>query len=860
MASPQEKIAELERRLAAVPNSEDVPLLRRELGCQLAILNESERAYRETTTALQEVKSAGRMDEPLGSILMLDLGDRLVSLDRSDESLAVYDEALERLRRTHDENGHAIWAAVERRAIAARNLGDFSAAEQGLRSVLVWRRGQPVSPALVQSLLENAILERATGRMDRAGAYLQEASHHARQLKDDDLMADTLEQLGALAVTQREFGHGIEFHKLSHAIRHQRLGNRHPKTQHSLTAYGEALVLAGKLEEARQLFEQLRKIGGFLQSAQNEFFLADISFRQGKTAESIPYYESALTRFGEMNHRLRALVSRDAVLAHFSVGNVTRAIELAELSVEAASELWRSVRSYGSEAERLAWRSITDVVSAAAAVAGSEPEILMQCLMRFKASVVDSLATVRVRSGRTAEPPELADARDTLRRLELKADTEPPDRTQARRLVEELESEMARSRRVQENLSEPSIRELMEAVGPHRLLVEFVRYQEATGQGTFETWYGALVGNMEQGFKWIRLGPAAEMDAAIGVLNGLVRQRFPPTDQVFTEASDAVFRLVWKPVDSLISKTVREIILIPDAELSVLSFAILSDGERLLGENLRFRYATSARDLVLRRAVVSSAKTAVIVADPDFDQRWWSGLGDRVRRLGGILNQAFGFRGGELPRSYSQLPGAADEGRALSTLLREKGSYDVVLLEGATATKAAVLKAGSPSVFHLATHGQFLSANSRTSNPMLRAWLALSGANRSLAELHEGKSVDLDGLLLADEIARLNLQDTQLVTMSACDTGAGTVRAGEGVFGLRRAFRLAGAHHLLLTLWPVDDRVTAGFMARFYELFLEVGDPVIALSDVQGTQLSEIRQKLGPMRAAQVAGAFLISS
>jgi tetratricopeptide (TPR) repeat protein len=855
-----EEITDLERRLAAVPNSEDIPLLRRQLGCRLAALNESERAYRETAMALQEVKSACRMEEPLGSILMLDLGDRLVSLDRSEESLPVYDEALERLRRTHGDDGTATWAAVERRAIAARNLGDFSAAEQGLRSALDWHRRQPVSPALVQLLLENAILERATGRLDRAAEYLQEASNHSRQLKDDDLAADTLEQLGALAVTQREFGHGIEFHRLSHAIRHRRLGSQHPKTLHSLTAYGEALASAGRLEEARRLFEHLVKTAGGLQRALNEFMLAGILFRQGNAAESVPYYESALAQFDAMSHRQRALVSRDAVFAHLRAGNPTRAIEPAELSLEAASELWRGVRRYGSEADRLAWQSITDVVSAAAAVAEQEPELLMSCLMRFKASVVDSLATGRFVFGGTAEPPELVDARDALRRLELRASAKPDERLKALRRVEELESELMRSRRVEDNLSEPSAQELMDVVGPNRLLIEFVRYQEATGGNTFETCYGALVGNMEQGLKWLRLGAAAEIDSAIGVLNKMVRQRLPPTDHEFVEASHALFRLVWNPFGPLISKTIREVILIPDSTLSILSFAILWDGTRFLGETLRVRYATSARDLVLRRPAVPPNKTAVIVADPDFDLRWWSGLSDHVRRLSEILSQAFLFRGGELPRSYAPLPGAADEGKTVATLLREKGRYDVSVLQGAKATKEAITEAGSPSVFHLATHGQFISENSRTANPMLRAWLALAGANCSLAQLREGSSTDLDGLLLADEIARLHLPDTQLVTMSACDSGAGMVRTGEGVFGLRRAFRLAGARHLLLALWPVDDQTAAELMTRFYEVFLEIGDPVIALSDVQGARLSKIRLKFGPMRAAQLAGAFLVSS
>ena len=121
-------------------------------------------------------------------------------------------------------------------------------------------------------------------------------------------------------------------------------------------------------------------------------------------------------------------------------------------------------------------------------------------------------------------------------------------------------------------------------------------------------------------------------------------------------------------------------------------------------------------------------------------------------------------------------------------------------------------------MLHIASHGFFLreatgaqahGATANTDTPLLRAGLALAGANLT------GDSGN-DGILWALEAARLNLWGTKLVTLSACDTGVGEVRNGEGVYGLRRAFVLAGAETLVMSLWPVSDYMTREMMTAYY--------------------------------------------
>jgi CHAT domain-containing protein len=150
------------------------------------------------------------------------------------------------------------------------------------------------------------------------------------------------------------------------------------------------------------------------------------------------------------------------------------------------------------------------------------------------------------------------------------------------------------------------------------------------------------------------------------------------------------------------------------------------------------------------------------------------------------------------------------EARALKALFPES-----TLLTGRRATKGSLERLNGPSILHIASHGFFLTDEGRgvpasavSENPLLRSGVALAGANMPGARG--------DGILTALEAAGLDLWGTNLVTLSACDTGVGEIRNGEGVYGLRRAFMLAGAETLVMSLWPVDDAVARDTMVGYY--------------------------------------------
>src|SRR5215468_8062316 len=147
-------------------------------------------------------------------------------------------------------------------------------------------------------------------------------------------------------------------------------------------------------------------------------------------------------------------------------------------------------------------------------------------------------------------------------------------------------------------------------------------------------------------------------------------------------------------------------------------------------------------------------------------------------------------------------------------------------------------------------------------NPMHRSGLALAGAQTTMEawKRDEVPSVENDGILTAEDVSTLDLQGTWVVTLSACDTGSGEARAGEGVMGLRRGFIQAGAQNLLMTLWPISDEVTAQIMSDFYDAAHNSGNAPEALAEVQRNWLVKLRTDKGLAESVRLAGPFIMSS
>jgi CHAT domain-containing protein len=227
--------------------------------------------------------------------------------------------------------------------------------------------------------------------------------------------------------------------------------------------------------------------------------------------------------------------------------------------------------------------------------------------------------------------------------------------------------------------------------------------------------------------------------------------------------------------------------------------------------------------------------------------------------------------------SLTSLPGTEKEAAELEARAK-KSNWQPQTYLGANATKAELRKVNSPRILHLATHGFFLpeidlgtpkSAGDASEipkgklvNPMHRSGLALAGAQRTLQAWAKGQvpPIENDGIVTAEDVGGLKLDSTWLVVLSACDTGGGEARAGEGVMGLRRGFVQAGAQNLLMTLWPISDETTVQIMLDFYDAAFKTGNAPRALADTQRDWLVKLRKEHALLDAVRLAGPFIMSS
>jgi CHAT domain-containing protein len=319
----------------------------------------------------------------------------------------------------------------------------------------------------------------------------------------------------------------------------------------------------------------------------------------------------------------------------------------------------------------------------------------------------------------------------------------------------------------------------------------------------------------------------------------------------------AVDEKVMQPIRALLGEA-TQLLISPDGELNLIPFAALVDEHgRYLIQRYSLTYLTSGRDLLRMQVARQSKSPPVVVADPAF--------GDPASIAGREESSGVGASN-RVRIDYSQvffgpLPGVNEEVRALRELLPNAS-----FLTRERATKAALQAVVAPSILHIATHGFFLSepvaqvspqgntanalsgsgaggvtgaqsqtrsisATARIENPLLRSGLALAGANLR-------RNSD-DGILTALETSGLNLWGTKLVVLSACDTGIGEVRNGEGVYGLRRALTLAGAETQLMSLWPVSDRSTRDLMIGYYKRLVQGQGRAEALRSVQLQMLQD---------------------
>ncbi len=302
------------------------------------------------------------------------------------------------------------------------------------------------------------------------------------------------------------------------------------------------------------------------------------------------------------------------------------------------------------------------------------------------------------------------------------------------------------------------------------------------------------------------------------------------------------YEVFWKDFDQIIPQSTSTLFLSADGVLNKVNISTLFIPEEntYLLDKYRIRLLSNTRELIEETSSKGANQDAVMFGYPKFH------LSDQDVTAAANL-----IAGNEMERGFgseiSELLGTLEEIQGIEKVI-SGGDWQVNTYLGADATEQELKKIAGPKILHVATHGFFLediktkdeqglTTRNAKFNPLLRSGLLLAGAQNTMK--NEALPGEEDGILTAYEVMNLNLDNTELVVMSACETGLGEVKNGEGVYGLQRSFLVAGADNLVMSLWKVNDQTTQMLMTGFYKNWFGGASKI----DAFNAAISEVRKE-----------------
>ena len=388
-----------------------------------------------------------------------------------------------------------------------------------------------------------------------------------------------------------------------------------------------------------------------------------------------------------------------------------------------------------------------------------------------------------------------------------------------------------------EALRQVSWQEVQAALLPGEAAIEFIRFNYYKPQPTDSILYAALL--LKPGIEspaFINLFEEKQLEA---LLAPLAVQGSDGWNELYEgKAGESLYQLLWQPLEAHL-KGVKTVYFSPAGLLHRLNLnAILIAKSATLSDRFELAAMGSTRQLVVAsgQQTVGTAETAVIFGGIQYEMDSAAilpaepeGLANRHR--GPSFSQTdSALRGG----TWKYLKYSDKEADNIQSLLQTAG-FQAEVRKGYAATEEAFKLLGkgqpSPRILHVSTHGFFFpdpaspsegpgGAFRASGHPMIRSGLILAGANHAW-QTGQPLGNREDGILTAYEISQMDLRNTELVVLSACETGLGDIRGNEGVYGLQRAFRIAGAKYLIMSLWQVPDFQTQELMTVLYQKWLE---------------------------------------
>lgn len=763
-------------------------------------------------------------------------------------------------------------------AVLYQQMGDYRRAEPLLRRSLLVRERTLGSqhPDVATALNNLAEFYRSVGDYQRALPLFERSLHLSQKVlgSEHPQVASILNNLGTVHMSMGDDGRAEAYHLQSMLISLKTRGGEPLSAALNLNNLGNIYLVRGNhalaeksLENALQIIEAaLGPDHPEVALALNN--LAGLSGRKGDYRHAEKQYARALRIWEKAlgpDHPWVAAGYSNLAWNHDARGQKARALEMLSRGADVLERSVTAILALGAEEQKRAYfatlsgdtdSTVSFHVGSAARLPAAA-RLALTTVLRRKGRVLESMRDLYAVLRRHADPKDLATIDELARlRAELAMRT-----LRGSGKVEDLQTLAGlreNERRLEEALADRyatlgvkhipvTLAAVQAAIPAGAALAEYFVFKPFDKSAQFGSRWGkpryvVYILRPRGEPSWVDLGESEPIDQ----LAKQVRRGLAAGDRGGADAAKQLTRLVVSPVRKLLGE-ITDVFLSPDGELNLVPFGALPDEEgKYLIQRFRFTYLSSGRDLLRFDLRADTLEAPAIMAAPDYGDA-------RASRATTEDKPARGLLSADMPSiTFAPLPGTLAEGKRLLRAL--PGGR---LLTGGQATEGALKAMRGPRILHLATHGFFLDdlpapenpdgargighlelaapssrplprplakvpataghdatalgrLRERIESPLLRSGLALAGANRRSS----GRD---DGILTAMEAMTLDLVGTQLVVLSACETGLGDVRNGDGVFGLRRALVLAGAETQLMTLWRIDDETTTRFMAEYYD-------------------------------------------
>lgn len=803
------------------------------------------------------------------------LGSVLVEMGRETEARQNIRQAIYVLDHTYVAPSYAATPGMFRLTLAKieRHLGNLSdARELATEAAELLKSALSADhPDSIRADIELADIYADEGEFEKSISHRETALGTQQRVYglEHPLIAYTLNNLARAYEGLKKWQNAEELYLKSLEMREKLLGPTHPDVATPLNNLGLLYAHRRRLPEAERFLLRALEIREQVLPANHPDLV--------QTLHNLGLLEISLKNYDKALGFLKQGLQLDEELIRFrarSSNQLEKAISFTTIGrrFEVLLNLVSQHMSASPHAVQTAFEAVINRKGLMGEILATERAVLHEGIDVGKRlrSATNSFASLAVRGARSLPP------KDYFILLERAADQ-----------LREVEVEMSSAESFAE-LAQQKPGAIRDSLPKNAVLIEYIKCPAIdfsdldVGSKKRLSHYFAFVmrGGSTEELALFELGPAERIDALAAQYSSemklfaygqLSQQREKDAERYLAGIGRQIYELIVAPLLTTEGE-VNQIYVAPDAILHVLPFCALQDDHgHYMVEDYELTYLTTARDLL--RFEAGSGQGIFIVADPDYDVAPFE-LRPESESSSNITSLASFF----VDQKWRRLSGTKEEARAIAEDLR---NHDLHVFVGQNAREDIIKQFKSPQVLHLATHGFFVendflesaypttvlkkelvddSSDSSANKiytafpPLLRSGLVLAGANLCSRVPISG-DID-DGILTALEVSSLELSGTELVVLSACETGLGETYFGDAVVGLRRAFQVAGAQTLVTSLWSVPDEDTTRLMIAFYRN-IRNGQRRSAALQLAALETLNTRRRKGDVTHPFYWGAFI---